>query len=141
MTPQWLPTDGVSLADAWEIIHDTPFGYVVFARKRWFDKDRPGGVEFGITAHVCSETDGTGRQYGNGMEALDADPTTAPLAVSGWIKWDGCSHTHWGEYGNEEPGPGYLHICGGDSWDDMIAALSAVRAYAKAFLPDFGCAP
>lgn len=40
--------------------------------------------------------------------------------LRGSVKWDGCSHLHFGDC------DGYIHMCGKDSFDSHIEILKAV---------------
>jgi hypothetical protein len=98
----------------------------VFARVR-VALETPS-IEFGITSHLATYEGGT-RGYGT-FEREVEDPVQADLVCHGWIKWDGCSHLWWPYEG------GYAHVCGGSAWDDLLAALSAVRAFASRHMPE-----
>lgn len=113
----------------WQTIHDTPFGYVALVRP-----EDPGGWRFRIVSHASSATDGSDRRYGNDAQHTSPDPATCDAVVTGWIKWDGCSHLDWAPVG-EQRGDGYIHVCGDGAWLDLLAALEAVR---KACVPGEG---
>jgi hypothetical protein len=53
--------------------------------------------------------------------------TQAPVEwerqLSGFVKWDGCSHLYFGE----KESPGYLHLCdGARGWKNLAALMEAV---------------
>ena len=48
----------------------------------------------------------------------------------GHIKWDACSHVYFGDEG------GYLHLCGGMSWKNLMEVMRRVWEYACEKLPE-----
>lgn len=112
-------------AGEWVTVFDRPFSLVAYARVR---RD-PVGIEFGITSHVYGDDDERG--YGTDIETAVPDLHAADLHCRGWVKWDGCSHLNWGEGDG-----GYMHVCGRGEWDALIAALTAVRAFAIENVPE-----
>lgn len=65
---------------------------------------------------------GGGYEYMNDDCEFVDDPALASNYISGFIKWDGCSHLNFGEREN----PGYIHLCGRGAFDRMRGALDAV---------------
>lgn len=66
--------------------------------------------------------------------AKSSDDTTENLAeaqtlIHGYIKWDACSHIY---FGDEE---GYIHVCGGESWFQLMEAIKRIWAIACEKLP------
>jgi hypothetical protein len=64
--------------------------------------------------------------------ASSADTTTdieyASPAITGLIKFDGCSHVWFGERNDKDAaGDGYMHLCGRSCWDWLIETLDHVR--------------
>ncbi len=52
----------------------------------------------------------------NGWECdEDNMPIKMDLYLTGFIKWDGCSHINFGELENGKS-DGYIHLCGGIYW-------------------------
>jgi hypothetical protein len=46
-------------------------------------------------------------------------PYETELYLKAMLKWDRCCHVHFGE----EENPGYLHLCGLDSWKNHVALM------------------
>lgn len=58
-------------------------------------------------------------------ENMDEAPTT----VRGTIKWDACSHVYFGDK------EGYMHLCGGRGWFNLMQCISRVWNIAMERLP------
>ena len=63
-------------------------------------------------------------------------PCEIELYLSGYIKWDGCSHIWFGE---EEDGKhdGYLHLCGKHRWDKHIQLMQELFDFASKKIDGF----
>lgn len=55
------------------------------------------------------------------------DRSKAEAYITGTIKWDACSHLYFGTDN------GYMHICGGRNWKNLITALERVFALAREY--------
>lgn len=53
--------------------------------------------------------------------------------VDGYVKWDGCSHVHFGDLDSD----GYMHMCGGVDFAIMLWVLREVPAIAAREMPNF----
>jgi len=58
------------------------------------------------------------------------NPSELELYLTGFIKWDGCSHIWFGE---EEDGKqdGYLHLCGKYCWDKHVQLMVELFEFAN----------
>ena len=67
-----------------------------------------------ITEHECSWSF---EVYEVNSWECDEDntPSDTELYLTGFIKWDGCSHINFGELEDGKP-DGYIHLCGGIHW-------------------------
>ena len=59
------------------------------------------------------------------------DPGDIELFISGFIKWDGCSHLYFGD------GDGYLHLCGKAYFKELKEVLDAVWEKAEKEIINF----
>ncbi|MGH1436569.1 MAG: hypothetical protein ACRBG0_19155 [Lewinella sp.] len=59
------------------------------------------------------------------------DPVDVEKFIRGFIKWDGCSHIYFGDK------DGYLHLCGGDSFQYIKQVLTAVWKKAESEITMF----
>ena len=62
-------------------------------------------------------------------EELTENIDEAQTLIRGYIKWDSCSHIY---FGDEE---GYIHVCGGKSWFNLMEAIKRIWAIAREKLP------
>ncbi len=53
----------------------------------------------------------------------------AQTLIRGLVKWDACSHVHFGDE------TGYIHLCGGRSWFNLLQATKRVWEIALKELP------
>lgn len=54
----------------------------------------------------------------------------AQALLSGYIKWDACSHVTFGDEN------GYIHLCGGISWFNLIESIKRIWEIARKTLPE-----
>lgn len=86
-------------------------------------------------AHVDFEVyqvtgeDDDGYLFGPG-DGMVHDPERPISDVHGMVKWDGCSHVHFGHKNNR----GYLHLCGSHDWYWLGAVLAHVLRTAREML-------
>ena len=90
----------------------------------------PPKMEF--TVLEISGEDEKGKYY-EIKNADSSDDTTynrdnAQPLITGFIKWDGCSHIN---FGNE----GYIHLCGGSDWIMLMEATRRIWQIALKRLP------
>ena len=69
-------------------------------------------------------------------------PIDLELYMTGFIKWDGCSHVWFGEKEEDQKQDGYLHLCGKAQWDKHCKMMMAVYDLAERTItkydPDIG---
>ena len=56
--------------------------------------------------------------------------------MSGYVKWDGCSHVWFGEEDNGNR-DGYLHLCGKEQWELHCKMMVAVYEYCSNNIKNF----
>lgn len=61
---------------------------------------------------------------------MDGKPGDIEKYMSGYIKWDGCSHVDFGE-------GGYIHLCGKVCWERHAQIVLRLYDYAVARIPRY----
>lgn len=96
---------------------DSPHGYEfeIFEQVGW--SENPKTKKFDIPLYERKGATQIGDHSEHGLE--DAQPY-----LTGWIKWDGCSHFYFGDNG-------YLHLCGLDTIEKLQKVLQKLIDRAK----------
>lgn len=58
-------------------------------------------------------------------------PIESEIYLTGYIKWDGCSHIWFGDEDNEGRQNGYVHLCGLPFWERHSKMMTNLYDYAK----------
>lgn len=70
------------------------------------------------------------------IDSRKHDPDEKEQILSGFIKWDGCSHLY---FGDKEPDGGansYWHACGAEGYRTVVAAMAAARRIAISIMDE-----
>lgn len=113
-------------------IHWDEIGYTAV-----IDIENENRMEFEVYKITANGEDANGnftvrnykRQGAKTSDDMTENLSEAQTAFEGYIKWDACSHV---TFGDED---GYLHLCGGRSWKNIIEAINRIWKIAEEKLP------
>ncbi len=84
--------------------------------------------ELTVTAKYDSAIDFQVEEITSWNDSERKEPCDKRLYLKGCIKWDGCSHIHFGD------GDGYIHLCGVDAWKEHVAAMQWIYESVSAII-------
>lgn len=101
---------------------------------------KPASVEFDAVEITARSGDSENTRLYEKKDARSSmehveDPKEGARYVSGFVKWDGCSHFYFGDADNE----GYLHLCGLEHIHKLSSILNDIFIRCGQLMTASGC--